>query len=227
VALALDEDEEARDEGRRPVSPVHAYQVVSVLGGEPGRIRYLARRQDFYAFVSLEIINGSALPGMSAEGVEARLAQLRSLRHPAIARLLEAWRESSGDWYLVSDYLAGRVLAPGLQLQPAEGAPAPPLAIFDRVCEAIGAAHAQGVIHGRLGPGSVVLVNGPTQFEPRLTGFTVGALRPTPADDVAGLCDILGALSPDQSFSAQVAALAARRFDTLAGLRAAAALLRT
>jgi hypothetical protein len=201
VALALDEDDADRDAA--PGTPAHSYQVVSVIGRSPGRVCYLARRQDFHALVSLEIIAGAELAQLGRPALDGRLAQLRALRHPAIARVLEAWPEPTGDWCVVSDYLAGRSLAAGGQAVDVLGA-------VDSICEALAAAHGQGVAHGRFDAGSVVLVATGAGLEPRLVGFTLAGVVATVADDVAALGTLVATLAAGRSFAVAAARLAVR-----------------
>ncbi len=211
VALALDEGDERGDPALPAGSPAHSYQVVSVLARQPGRTRYLARRQDFHALVALEIVQPSAIPGVTPSELALRFDQLRSLRHPAVARVMEAWLEPSGDCCLVSEYVAGRAITHCSQLDLETV-----LRIFDAVCEAIGAAHACGVLHGGLDPACVVLVAAGSTVLPRLTGFSVTAPSPRLADDVSGLGAILAAMTASHPIAAAAARIAARAAGTSA-----------
>ena len=226
VALALAEDEP--ETGAPAGLPAHAYQVVSLLGRERGRVIYLARRQDFHALVSLETIDRSALGDLAREALTARAAALCSLRHPGIAAVLEAWQEQPDEWCVVSEYLAGRPVGASACPTPMDG-----LTIFDLVCRTIAAAHTQGVVHGRLDTASVVLVDAGDGVEPRLTGFTLTNRAPELADDLTGLGKILAALTANTPVAAAAAALAAGTegtgtgapFPTLEDFRAAASSL--
>jgi hypothetical protein len=216
VALALAEGEDDRDV--TPGSPAHAYQVMSVLARAPGRVHYLARRQDFHAFVCLEVIAPAELARLERPAIDGRLAQLRALRHPAIARVLEGWAEPSGDWCIASDYLAGRAVT-------ARGPAADAVGILDQVCDALSAAHARGVTHGCLDVGSVVLVAVEGGVEPRLTGFTLLEDAPTVVGDVAALGRVLAALTAGGPLAAAAASLASRaakgEFATVTAFQAA------
>jgi hypothetical protein len=228
VALALEEEDEAEGPAAPRPSPGHSYQALSVLSREAGRTRFLARRQDFHAFVSLEIVSQPVIAGVAAEAIDARLAQIRSLRHPGLVRVMDAWIEAAGDCCIVSEYVAGRAIAHCRQLAGADA-----LQVFDLICEAMAAAHGQGAPHGRLGPESVVLATlaGSDRVVPRIAGFTICQSPPRLADDLAGLAAVLEAVGAGQPFAARAEAIArrarqadgARPIESIQALRLAAA----
>jgi len=223
VALALAAADDSAD-GSEAVE----YAVLTVLSSAPGRSLRLARRAGSQSLVTFETIDLAAL-GLGGEAVEARLARLRALSHPLIARVLDAWITPDGECCVVSEYVAGQALGPGQALER-EAA----LDLFDAVCDAVARAHAQGAAHGALGPDCIRLTGTSDSLRPRLTGFTVSAPQPAVEDDVAGLERVLAHLAGHVSMPADVAEIVReaagsrreRRHPDVAALRAAVAAAR-
>jgi hypothetical protein len=181
VALAL----EAGDPSEAADSE---YRILTVLSEDPERVVHLAQPFGASTLVTVETVRALA-PGRGREAVEERLALLRGLNHPAIARVLQAWVTAEGECCLVSEYPGGHAVGH----VPLDARSA--LATFDTVCDALEAAHAQGVVHGRLAPSSIRLVGGAAgQLVPRVCGFSVGAAEPGVEDDVDALGTVLASL---------------------------------
>lgn len=102
------------------------------------------------------------------------------LKHPRIPQVHESG-EIEGYLYLTMDYAEGKSLADILgarrrtPLHPAEAFP-----IIEKVAETLDAAHAQGVIHGGLGPHDILLT---ADGDVRVSGFGQVELRPGVAAD--------------------------------------------
>lgn len=89
-------------------------------------------------------------------GREAQI--LRELGHPGIVRIEDAGRAPDGMDYLVMELLEGRTLGDRLRA----GGPMSPtelLPLLVQVCDALGAAHVQGVVHRDLKPDNLFLVD--------------------------------------------------------------------
>jgi serine/threonine-protein kinase len=85
---------------------------------------------------------------------EARV--VARLKHPNIVTIHDFGVSDSGRRYIVMEYLAGRTLRsfiePGVGMEPVQAA-----AIASKVCQALRAAHAAGVVHRDLKPENIVL----------------------------------------------------------------------
>lgn len=192
-----------------------AWRVLAVVDSSAERTTYLAERSDAGGFLAVEVIAAQSVPGLSAEAFLERVASLQRLRHRGIPRVLDGRVTEGGDFCLVSEFVAGVRLArdrPTGALAPADG-----LRFFDRLCDAVGHAHARGVFHGRLQPERVLVVRDPEGAAPRLTGFDVRARAEAQADDVAGLGRVLAVLAAGTPGLAGLDALARRASDTAAG----------
>lgn len=89
----------------------------------------------------------------------AEAAATKAIAHPNVARAIDVGRDPDGTTWLVMEYVEGRplrdVLASGGALHPLRA-----LRIARHVLEALGAAHASGVIHRDVKPENVMLVAG-------------------------------------------------------------------
>jgi WD40 repeat protein/DNA-binding SARP family transcriptional activator len=123
---------------------------------------------------------------------EAGAQRLSALRHPGVVPIHDYWREP-GAAYLVMRRMNGGSLADRL-----EHGPLPDVALgslITRVGGALMAAAAQGIVHGRVGPDSVLFDGA---GDPYLSDFALCPADPALGDDVL-------------DFSAMVAACRSRR----------------
>ncbi|HHH31690.1 MAG TPA: serine/threonine protein kinase, partial [Polyangiaceae bacterium] len=84
---------------------------------------------------------------------------LRELGHPGIVRVYDAGQAPDGMDYLIMEFLEGRTLKRRLQrdgpMTPDEFLP-----LLVQVCDALGSAHVQGVVHRDLKPDNLLLLTG-------------------------------------------------------------------
>src|SRR5262249_26889082 len=83
---------------------------------------------------------------------------LAELTHPGIVRYISHGMTPSGELFLVMEWLDGETLKSHLQRGPLPASDAVTLAT--RVAEALGAAHARGVVHRDLKPSNLFLPGG-------------------------------------------------------------------
>jgi serine/threonine-protein kinase len=91
------------------------------------------------------------------------------LQHPAITRVFDAGRAEDGTPYLVMELLRGRPLSALMDQGRLSVEQAVPIAL--RLLEALGAAHAAGVIHRDLKPDNVFMVQGASGAEVKILDF--------------------------------------------------------
>jgi hypothetical protein len=132
------------------------WELRSALGEGPGRIEYRALDRDAGVEVDLWWLRPELFPD---EGQRRRLVSaapaIRRAVHPSLRTLVAIGQEEG---HLVCAWQAAS--GPGLEPQPG-AVPLEVLAIwFDAVAGALTALHAQGLVHGRLGPRDVVAVGG-------------------------------------------------------------------
>lgn len=83
---------------------------------------------------------------------------LQGISHPSVVKVLGVGELPDGRPYLAMERLDGETLASVLARGPLALGPA--LALFDELCEAVGALHAQGLVHRDLKPENVFVVAG-------------------------------------------------------------------
>jgi serine/threonine protein kinase len=128
------------------------YTVLEEIGrGGMGTV-YLARDEVLMREVAIKVSHAIA-----SESLERRIrteAQvLARLEHPGIVPVHDVGRLADGRLY----YVMKRVRGETLRELHARGAVPDPLRVFERVCEAVAFAHAQGCIHRDLKPENVMV----------------------------------------------------------------------
>ena len=135
------------------------YQILAKLGTNASGGLYLGRKGADNPLVTLKVFSAerSRAKGF-AESFAASARDGARLRHPGIARVVDAGRDR-GRVYCAAEYVEGRSLRSVLESGK-------PLAVVDalriakRIAEILRYAHSQGVIHGEIKPSNVVLAAG-------------------------------------------------------------------
>ncbi len=147
------------------------YRVIRPLGrGGMGAV-YLAERADgeVEQRVAIKVVlSGADLPAFQERFLRERRI-LASLNHPGIARLLDAGRTSTGQPYLVMEYIEGVSIdayCSALDLRSV-------LKLFLSVSDAVSYAHRNLIIHRDLKP-SNILIDGSGQ--PKLLDFGIARI---------------------------------------------------
>ena len=133
---------------------VGAWRVLRVIGrGGMGEV-YLAERADasFDKQVAIKLVHGVLTPS-ARERFDAEKQALARLEHPHIARLIDAGETELGWPYLVMEYVDGKPLDQAVAGQPFEAI----LALFLQVCDALGYAHRQLVLHRDIKPNNILV----------------------------------------------------------------------
>jgi len=170
----------ARFETSRVGEQIGAYRVVRELGGGGMGAAYLAVRADdaYEKTVAIKVLKR----GMDTEAVLRRFRHerqiLAGLDHPNIARLLDGGTTADGLPYFVMEYAEGVAIdryCDERQLSIPDR-----IAVFCRVCDAVGHAHAHRVIHRDLKPGNILVT---ADGVPKLLDFGISkVLAADPAE---------------------------------------------
>ncbi|HEX8450966.1 MAG TPA: serine/threonine-protein kinase [Longimicrobium sp.] len=144
------------------------YELTRLIGAGGMGTVHLARREDIDLWVAIK----RPYPEPSAEArfySERRI--LAQLRHPGIARLLDAGVDDGGIPYLVMEFVDGLPIdrwcdARGLSVTSRAH-------LLVRVCEAVAYAHAHAVVHHDLKPANVLVDAG---GEPKVLDFGLASL---------------------------------------------------
>jgi serine/threonine protein kinase len=196
----------------RPGALFGSYRVTRILGSGRSGATYLAMTPAG-APVVLRVFPRPGSPE-AARALVKEQEQLEDVRHPYVARVLDAGLEGES-FYVVRDFVPGQSLAEQLGWPPQRMA-----YLLASVTDAVRAVHAAGLVHGSLRPENVLVASGEV---PVLVDF--GALastdpvvpqtftspevlrgdRPTPAADVYALGAIARwALPSRRRYTAQV-----------------------
>lgn len=141
-----------------------------------------------YVAIQIFHMNTQVNPGVIPHFL--REAQgIASLRHPNIVQVLDFQasqvpNSSDSEAYLVTEYVEGQSLADYLHATAHQGKfllPGELVRLLTSIAAALDYAHRQGIVHGNVQPGNILLdKRGATQHfigEPRLTGFGTNYLQ--------------------------------------------------
>lgn len=118
---------------------------------------YRAVDQQTKAEVAIKILHSHLLSDAEALARFNREGKATSgLDHPYLAKILDCGVLSDGQPYLTMEYVRGMTLAERLlTLGPLNAEQA--VAVFEKVCDALAAAHAHGIIHRDIKPSNLML----------------------------------------------------------------------
>jgi serine/threonine protein kinase len=178
LALALERLSARREEdGRLPRGTVLAERfVVDGLIGEGGMGSvYSGNDQSTGARVAIKVIQASSAKQLDALHRFLREARLAAtVSHPSIVRMLHVDVSDDGMLFQVQELVSGDCLDICLQ----EGRRWDPLAaarLLAELCEALSAAHAQGIVHRDVKPANVMLTHADPAL--KLLDFGISKLR--------------------------------------------------
>lgn len=142
-----------------------------------------ARSNDPYVAVKLLTVPSSGL-GHSLALLQSEAQKLQSLPHPNIVRVIDCDRDGR-TVFMTMEYLTGEPLKRRLQASDFKGLPAQEA---DRIVESIAAAldfaHRNGVIHGDLKPGNIIITD---KGEVKVIDFGIARLMTRPQPTLAAL----------------------------------------
>ena len=120
---------------------------------------YRARQLGVERLVAVKILHGELTQNADAVRRFQREARVSAaLDHPNVVRVILFGQLPDGSLFLVMEYLDGRSLADVVRDEGAL-APARALHITAQICDAIGEAHRQGVVHRDVKPGNFMLLD--------------------------------------------------------------------
>jgi len=182
--------------------------------------------------VALKVLQRGPSDGSVRFSREIRALQV--LRHPAIVRYVADGRTETGESWLAMEWLEGESLQDRLERQGLTTHES--VALARRVAEALGAAHAQGILHRDVKPSNIMLPGGDLE-RAKVLDFGVARMTDTRSTRTGVMIGTPGYMAPEQVRGeaarppADVYALGSILFEILAGEplhpRGAAALVST
>lgn len=157
---------------------VGKYKILSVIGQGGMGVVYKAEQIVMQRLVALKMIRA----GVKDSGVILRFQQeakaISALNHPNIVTVYECTVSDDGTPYLAMEYVDGKTLADSdIRLNPEQS-----VDIFIQLCDALGHAHEQGVIHRDLKPGNIVFSSSPgngAAVSVKILDFGIAKLLPS------------------------------------------------
>ncbi len=132
------------------------YQVVRELHRGGQGVVYLAVQQSTRREVAVKVLREGPFVGRQhLARFEREVQILAHLRHPNIVSIHDSGIAPTGQFYFVMDFIAGEPLDGHLTKDAAGRSLDRRLRLFERVCEAVHAAHLRGVIHRDLKPSNI------------------------------------------------------------------------
>ena len=205
-------------------SRIGPYRIEREIGRGGMGIVYLAERDDpaFRQRVALKVVRGTQSDGgASIARFVSERQLLVSLEHPHIARLFDGGVTTDGLPYYTMAYCGGGSLADRLRVGGALALPEA-LRITRQLAEALGAAHARGVVHRDVKPANVLF---DADGSVRLSDFGVAKLLDADSTTSATMHGTVAYLAPEQvrgeaiDHRADLWALGVTLYEMIAGRR--------
>lgn len=197
---ALFQSVQQRKAARGPSSGdrIGRFRLLRQLGSGGMGVVYLAVDEELDREVALKSLTPSALRGVDPiAALEAEAKHLASLKHPNIGTIYRLLRDGNTA-HLVLEYIQGVTLAE--RLRHARCSLEEAIRIALQVASAIQYAHSQGVTHGDLKPGNI-MVDATGKATVLDFGISFGAHRGSPFVDPEGGAAVAGTpgyMSPEQ-----------------------------
>ena len=157
----------------------NTYRILSLIGKGGMSIVYKAMHKDLGVEVALKMLK---LALLEEESVKARFIReaevLQTLNHPNIVSIKEFKITTTGQPYLVMDYLPGQTLASYLQDYKSVPA-AHACELFRQICSALEHAHKHGVVHRDLKPGNIILLTEDDKTRAMIVDFGIAKFLPS------------------------------------------------
>jgi hypothetical protein len=184
TGAALDHAEEEPVPAR-----IGAYRITGLIGrGGMGAV-YRGERDlgDFSHVVAIKVVRSGLLSESLIERFGRERAILARLHHPGIAQLHDGGETEGGSPYIVMEFVEGRPLTRWAE----EEAPSPAerLRVFALVCDAVGFAHRNLVVHRDITPSNVLVTGEAGRWGVKLIDFGIAR----PADVLADALSARGA----------------------------------
>lgn len=180
---------------------IGVYEILSELGGGGMGTVYLGRRADgkFEQKAAIKLLRREFNNDKFRRHFEREKEIQARLNHPNIARLIDAGTTADGIPFLVMEYVEGAPVdkycrAKNLSLKER-------LKLFNRICEAVAAAHRSLIVHRDLKPSNILIDEA---GEPKLLDFGISKILDAENSDETQTATLLGAMTPEYASPEQI-----------------------
>jgi eukaryotic-like serine/threonine-protein kinase len=187
--------------GLAPGSRVGAQVVLErMLGRGAMGVVWRARHEGLGISVAVKVLAGALMAQPEARARFDREARaIARIESQHVVRLSDVGRTPEGDPYIVMELLSGRDLKEHLaETGPFQAVDA--AILVEQICDALGRAHALGIIHRDVKPANIFLVEGPRIFA-KVLDFGIAKLTAEPSTMLTATEALLGTpyyMSPEQ-----------------------------
>jgi serine/threonine protein kinase len=134
------------------------FQLEQELGSGGMGAVYLARDTELLRFVAVKVLPPEKASAAAAERFLREARILADLQHPNIVRIYDVGRDTDPFIYYIMEHLSGATLAD--RLKQGELSPQETTKLARDLLDALGQAHAHGVIHRDIKPSNIFWVDG-------------------------------------------------------------------
>jgi serine/threonine-protein kinase len=155
------------------------YQIQSVIGHGGMGVVYKARHVLMDRTVAIKMLRSQLISdSMTVKRFQQESKAASRINHPHVITVYDFGISTSGQPYIVMDYLKGISLAEIIRSEGHVGVERC-IKILGQACDALDYAHRQGVVHRDLKPSNIVLINydGDSEFV-KVVDFGVAKLMP-------------------------------------------------
>ena len=177
------------------------FKIGSKIGENPFSLTYQGTTLSGEQPIIIKIYKRGTLNSILIKSMKQKVKALQELIHPGIARLLDGDYGWQG-FYYVREYVEGTPLSKLLQYKKPDINEAEKWMVL--ICEALRAAHQQGIVHGALKPTNIFLDRG---NQVKLTDFVIeGEIKESLPQKAQSLLEAGPYLSPEEllGFSAGI-----------------------
>lgn len=193
--LAESADEEPEADELPPGARVGRYSVVRRLGSGGMGVVYLAHDPRLDRAVALKLLSRHlSRDGSASRRFEDEARAASALDHPNIATIYEIGEADGGRVFIAMTYCEGETLRQKLERGPLSVHEA--VAIAARIADALGAAHARGIVHRDIKPGNVLIAPDGTV---RIVDFGIAKIAGRDLTRSSAALGTVAYMSPEQT----------------------------
>jgi eukaryotic-like serine/threonine-protein kinase len=168
------------DEGAPAYAPgdlvTSKYRLTRPLGAGGQAAVWEAQNLLLEARVALKLLHDRTADDAQVARLLREARAVARLGHPAVVRVFDLAKTDRGELFIVMELLEGRSLADEL-LERRRLSAVEAVQLLLPIVDALGAAHAQGIVHRDVKPDNIVITRAGSGHQPKLLDFGVAKLK--------------------------------------------------